>query len=405
MKIVQNKIVSNVLFAIAAAILGGVVGALSAAFLRFIDWGQDVLWFSDWSGFAYAPLLLCTLGGVLVGLGQRYFGDHPKDLQNSIKEIGATGRLEYTHLLKGLAIVAVSLIFGASLGPEAAIISLLGGLSTWTADLLRGLRALLHLEMPSENGSRLHMAKQKWANGILLLVAFGIFLLGIKDLYSDGFLKLTESPAWLDLAWSLPLGLLGAGLGGAYLYLSRTGEKVSARFQPRPVIKATLAGLLLGAAATWLPMILFSGQHDLQMAYNTAGQLGAVELISIGVVRLVLVALLLVSGWKGGQFLPLMLASTAVGLGFSQLLPAVSAPTGILAVMSGLLVIILPNPLAALLLIAFMFPWQYLGIVVTAILVVTLAKVGWKHLRVKTEQTQVPQTEIEQESSLPNPSA
>ncbi len=94
----------------------------------------------------------------------------------------------------------------------------------------------------------------------------------------------------------------------------------------------------------------------------------------MGLARLIFTAVLLFSGWKGGQFLPLMFASTAFGLGLAQLLPGISAPAGILAVMGGLLAVILPKPWFALALMLLMFPLHYALIPIAAVAAAVLAK-------------------------------
>ena len=76
-------------------------------------------------------LLLCTIGGVLVGLCAKYLGDYPKDLETSVGQFKRTKQFDDRHLVQGVVASLASLGFGAALGPEAALVSLVGGLSTW----------------------------------------------------------------------------------------------------------------------------------------------------------------------------------------------------------------------------------------------------------------------------------
>ena len=364
---------------LAAAVFGVLVGALSAAFLQVVDLGQHFLWKAGWSDFTYAPLLICISGGILIGLCQRYLGDHPKNIQAATQELAESGRLEYIYLPHGLLTAGASLIFGAGLGPEAAIMDLLGGLSTWAADRLRNLRCRLGLPALSPKSERKHRLFQQWPNVIALVLTFIFFYLGVRELYSGSFLVMSEKFAWADLLWSVPLGLLGALSGRFYFLLQTMGQKVLKPLHSHPVLLAVLSGAALGAAASWLPMMLFSGQHDLQAVYLQAAQLGAGMLLLIALTRLFLVTLLLNSGWKGGQFMPLMFSSAALGLAISQLFPFISAPAGILAVMAGLLSVALPKPIVALVLMAMMFPLQYVGISVVAVLAAVVSeKLIWQ---------------------------
>ena len=136
----MKKIYKNLVLALLSALIGGLAGLLSAGFLHLIEWGQELIWKELTPGLPLQTLLVCTLGGVLVGLCQRFLGDHPKNITDSVQEIRQNGRLDYHTMPNGLTTVAVSLISGASLGPESAIVELLGGFGTMISDIVRWLR-------------------------------------------------------------------------------------------------------------------------------------------------------------------------------------------------------------------------------------------------------------------------
>ncbi len=82
-------------------------------------------------------LLVCTVGGLLVGLLVKLFGDHNAIFAELMQEFGKTGRFDYRHA-PGIVVTAlVSLISGASLGPEAPLADACGGLGTLAADKLK----------------------------------------------------------------------------------------------------------------------------------------------------------------------------------------------------------------------------------------------------------------------------
>ena len=63
-------------------------------------------------------ILVCTIGGLLVGLLVRLFGDHNAIFAELMQEFGNTGRFDYRHA-PGIVITAfLSLISGASLVPR-----------------------------------------------------------------------------------------------------------------------------------------------------------------------------------------------------------------------------------------------------------------------------------------------
>ena len=119
----------------ALVILLGVISALiTFAFVVLVDHGTRLIWEQialqlgvDQRIFT---ILVCTLGGLLIGLLVKLFGDHNAIFADLMLEFGKTGRFEYHHA-PGIVITAfVSLIAGASLGPEAPLADACGGMGT-----------------------------------------------------------------------------------------------------------------------------------------------------------------------------------------------------------------------------------------------------------------------------------
>ena len=82
-------------------------------------------------------LIVCSLGGLLVGLLVKLFGDHNAIFFELMQEFGKTGRFNYRNA-PGILITALfSLIAGASLGPEAPLADTCGGIGTWISDRLK----------------------------------------------------------------------------------------------------------------------------------------------------------------------------------------------------------------------------------------------------------------------------
>ena len=82
-------------------------------------------------------ILVCTVGGLLVGLLVKLFGDHNGIFADLMSEFGKTGRFDYRNA-PGIVITAfVSLASGASLGPEAPLADACGGIGTLVSDKLK----------------------------------------------------------------------------------------------------------------------------------------------------------------------------------------------------------------------------------------------------------------------------
>ena len=123
-------------------VLMGVISALvTFGFVALVHQGTHLLWTEAAQALGLDPrlftVLVCLLGGVLVGLLVRYFGDHNAIFADLMLEFGKTGRFNYHHA-PGIVITAfVSLIAGASLGPEAPLADACGGIGTLASDRLK----------------------------------------------------------------------------------------------------------------------------------------------------------------------------------------------------------------------------------------------------------------------------
>jgi H+/Cl- antiporter ClcA len=370
----MKKILSVIILLLTAISLGTMVGAVTAGFLHLVEWGQNWLWNSLTSSLPWQILLITVIGGILVGLCQKYLGDFPKGITEAIITLQKTGRLEYRSLPKGMLTAYVSLIAGASLGPEAALVDLLGGLGTWVGDLIRSLRDRLQLPIPQQFKNRVEKTLQRWPN-LLALAAGALALIKLLNgLYSGGFLSPNEPFQWIDLAWSVPLAALGAAAGALFLFMQSWTRRLATPLEHKPILRGASGGILLGVAALGLPMILFSGQHLLQPAYEQYLQIGFVTLFLTALARFLMTNILLATGWKGGQFLPMMFGATALGLSVSALFPAIPAATAALAVMGALVAVVLPKPWIALVLMALMFPIQYVGVSIVSVGLVVIGK-------------------------------
>ena len=61
-------------------VLGGIVGAVSWLFLYVVSSGIHFMW-NELPGkfnLPYWTILVCSIGGILVGLCQKYLGEYPK---------------------------------------------------------------------------------------------------------------------------------------------------------------------------------------------------------------------------------------------------------------------------------------------------------------------------------------
>ena len=126
----------------ALVVVLGVISALvTFAFIAIVQMGTQRLWEDAAQALGLDirlfTILVCTAGGLLVGLLVKLFGDHNGIFADLMSEFGKTGRFNYRHA-PGIVITAfVSLVSGASLGPEAPLADACGGIGTLISDKLK----------------------------------------------------------------------------------------------------------------------------------------------------------------------------------------------------------------------------------------------------------------------------
>ena len=158
-----------------------------------------------------------------------------------------------------------------------------------------------------------------------------------------------------ELAWLVPLALVGTACGWAYHASGAAAGALARRMGDRPVAKAMLAGLALALCGMALPYAMFAGetQSTLLMARWTAIPAGA--LVATGFVKAALTPACIKLGWRGGHFFPVIFSGIALGYGFAQISGA-DAVFCVAACTSALMGAVMRQPLMAALLLVMCFP-------------------------------------------------
>ena len=84
-------------------------------------------------------IVVCGLGGLVVGLCQKLLGDYPKEIKEELEHFKKGGKFETKHLPEGATISTLSLASGGSLDPEAALFSLGAGLGTLLTERIKNV--------------------------------------------------------------------------------------------------------------------------------------------------------------------------------------------------------------------------------------------------------------------------
>jgi H+/Cl- antiporter ClcA len=351
----------------------GLLAALGVLFYTYlINLGLKFLWSEPlgaepFSG-SWRVVVIMTIAGFLVGLLHRF----TKAKGVGVGEIIKDSRVDNRFVPGALLISLLSLIGGFSLGPVLPTGMLAGGIATWVSDkrklndeirrsnVVSSITAaygglftaplgafLIPLEMPHiqtiETYGTLIIAAATAVLGFLVFYISG----GYKF---DGLLRLLDLPQYTLLPWHLVIALLIGLLGAAVAWVLGLSlgilKKLVQPLNRWPILRSTLAGLMLGLLGMMLPLTLFAGSDGLVFVVENAAQIGAALLVVVIFAKILATAGALSTGFIGGSIFPMFFVGgtlgTVVTLFFPDIPIALTVGCGMVAVTSG----ILPIPIA-----------------------------------------------------------
>ena len=280
---------------------------LSAAYLLC-----DLVWggIGGALGLPTFPLLVCTLGGALIGLWNARFDSAPKPLDEVMAEVRAKGGYSVGRVVPASVSFLLPIAFGGSVGPEAGLTGLVASACTQVGAALRRAGGL---DGPFTRAQKVPLYALGVLGGAAGAAAFSALFGGGLPLPRFGAAPLT----WEAAAWTVPLVAAGWALAALYALATLLARRLSRALEGHPVLKPTLCGLALGATALALPYVLFPGTAQ---AADLAGQwanMPAAVLVATGVAKTAFVALCLNLGWSGGPFFPLIFCGVSTGFGIA----------------------------------------------------------------------------------------
>jgi H+/Cl- antiporter ClcA len=376
-----------------AAGAGLVIGAATAGFFWLITQMIDAIWIDlpdalDITSRWYA-LVVCSIGGLLIGLGQKYLGNHPALLDELMSKEEGTGGFDARILPQALYMLLVSLAFGGAVGPELSLVFVTGTVGLAMVARLRNaemvaaardvsIAAVFGAMFASPLGGTAVAVEDQNADRIpkgervaLATIAALLALLSFNWVSTPGLAVVAEWPSYesprngTDALWAVPLGIIGLALGLANAWLHERIERIWKATRAR-VLPAVIGGVALGLLGTWTSLLLFSGQDGIDTIVSTLPTRSSGELAALALGKLVIVAVLLGLGWKGGHFYPMLFAATALGLALSMAIDPLEPLVAVAAVCAGVLVAILRRVVAAALLVLLVVPASMLGIAAVA---------------------------------------
>ncbi len=381
------------------ALMGIISAVVTFVFMFLVNQGTRLVWEQTAQALGIDAwlftILACTLGGLLVGLLVKVFGDHSGIFFEVMREFGKTGRFDYRSAPGIVATAFVSLISGASLGPEAPLADACGGIGTLVSDKLKldeqetrtmgysGVSGMLAafitnpfggalLGMESAQGGVTGRSAYFWLLFPSLLasaVSTVVFVL-LSGVFFETLYQFPDyTPKLAHIIYAVPLGLIGAVAGIVFMFLLQILQKFFQRMKGHVVLRGLVGGLVMGIIGALLPLTLFSGEEQTGELIANAAEIGVAMLIVLAVVKLFATSVLLSTGWKGGYIFPIMFAGVALGLALDLLFPGIPVAVCVAATVAGALVAALRAPLFAALFTMVLVQKETAAVVAVAIVV------------------------------------
>lgn len=360
------------------AVILGVFGAVvSLAFLGIIGVGNN--WYTDsnpdWFGGHWWWVAITAAAGVGVGL-VRLLTHLPEKTSGLIADL----RQESVNPREVPGIVAVSLVSligGASLGPEKALGAMGGGAGTWISKR-RGLSkedaqvntlsgfggaygglfsstviiVMFILEIARPGGARL--TKALVGAIVASSVSFGIYF----AIAGSVFLDLYQVPAFTYNGWQLLIGV-GLGLFAAVLVtllvvLVKVCSQVFDRIKLPGIAKCTLGGIVFGVVGVALPLTMFTGSDQLGTALTDASTLSLGLVLACVIGKMFAFAVCEASGFIGGPIFPALFIGGTAGIAVHHVISGVPLGLAFACMLAAVPGAVVAAPFSTVLLAAFL---------------------------------------------------
>jgi H+/Cl- antiporter ClcA len=360
-----------------AALFGVVLAFAALAFLGLLKGGTK-LWFTlpkdpGWFDGSLWWVAVTAGAGVLVGVLRRVLR-LPAKLPGTLAEIKEQ-RVEPATVPGAVVVSLVSLVGGASLGPEDALGKMGGGLGSWVSErrklsedvratnALSGMAAayggllaspilatILILEIGRQSARR--FADTLVACLLSSSVAFAIYF----AIAGSTFVGIFAVPSYKYKDWQLlaaiPLGLAAGAVALMTVIAIGVMTKLAAPLAKRTILRSAIGGVIFGLVGVALPLTLFTGTGQLPTVINDGATLGAGLLIAVVIAKMLVFGLCEATGFIGGPILVMLFIGGTAGTTAHVLIPGLPEGLAFTTMFAGILGALVAAPFSVIVLAA-----------------------------------------------------
>ena len=368
-----------------ACVIGLAGGAISACYHGVLESILEVAWKQsgpavigmlglDAVPWLYIPMA-CVTFGTCTGLLIKCLGAPTANLPGVVLEVNRDGRLSNdVHLM--LPISITSIMAAGSLGPEAPLISIGGGLASsyalWcrlnAAEALTitmcGMGAGLAAFFGDPVGGALFACEVLHRNGLeyfealIPTVTAGLAsnfafrtLLGIESNPVIWHFPLEKAPVIPDSppavhafallvvhAPGLTFGCMGAAIAVLWMTGFNRAKRMLEPYAKHHLTKAVVGSVLIGLIGALAPCVLFWGEQEAQwhidgsvelshvwpqtgLTGSNLHELGAAGVLGAALLKLLAIAITILAGYRGGFIFPFMNAGIGIGAAIAAAAP------------------------------------------------------------------------------------
>ena len=331
--------------------LSSIIAGISGAFLIIEGELTTLLWEvlpaqMKWPILYY--FVLCVLGALVLSYLKKRFGQVPQTAHEALTELKAKQSVDYSGVFRNLLAALVILIFGAGVGPEAALLGAIISLSVWQSDKLwylyfhydeqeqqafwTKIQRLLHPQQFVQRYDTMlaPVDKKKLKqvmNGLFIVNGLVVFTFLMKLVGHPSFItklgtgKIEMASLWLIL----PALLTAFVIGNAYQWLQAALAKLCQPFEEKQSILVSFGAACIFLFVILMPRLLFSGQSFMHLVPSFGSQQAWYILVVAAIMKLVFLQVCLQTGWIGGDIFPVVFSAILIGFAVAQFFPTIDS--------------------------------------------------------------------------------